>query len=64
MSDQHDDDRDHESRRPAVIGLLLVLGLVVAGYFLATALHRNSQLEDCLMSGRANCNPIELPLRQ
>ena len=63
MSNQHDDDRDHESRRPAVIGLLLVLGLVVAGYFLVTALHSNSQLEDCLMSGRRNCAPIDVPAK-
>jgi len=63
MSDQQDDDRDHDSRRPAVIGLLLVLGLVVAGYFLVTALHSNSQLEDCLMSGRRNCAPIDVPAK-
>ncbi len=63
MSGQRDDDRDPESRRPAVFGLLLVLVLVVAGYFLVTALHSNSQLEDCLMSGRKNCAPIEVPPR-
>jgi hypothetical protein len=58
-----DDDRDHQpaSRRPAVIGLLVVLGLVVAGYFLATALRQNANLEDCLMSGRRNCAPIKTP---
>jgi len=43
------------------IGLLVVLALVVAGYFLMTALHENANLEDCLMSGRRNCAPIEAP---
>jgi hypothetical protein len=49
------------SRRPAVIGLIVVLVLVVAGYFLMTALRQNANLEDCLMSGRRNCAPIEVP---
>lgn len=56
---QHGDQ--HDSRRPAVIGLIVVAVLVVAAYFLFTALRQNSQLEDCLMSGRRNCAPIEAP---
>jgi hypothetical protein len=60
-----DDSRDHgagpDSRRPAVIGLLVVLVLVVLGYFLVTALRQNANLEDCLMSGRRNCALIEVP---
>ena len=63
MSDPHNNDHDDESRRPAIIGLLLVLVLVVAGYFLVTALHNNSQLEDCLMSGRRNCAPLDVPTK-
>jgi len=66
MTDRRDDaprdqDPGRDSRRPAVIGLILVLALVVAGYFLMTALRQNANLEDCLMSGRRNCAPIELP---
>lgn len=61
MRDPHDDRPESDSRRPAVIGLILVLGLVVAGYFLMTALRQNATLEDCLMSGRRNCAPIEVP---
>ena len=66
MTDRRDDaprdqDPGPDSRRPAVIGLILVLALVVAGYFLMTALRQNANLEDCLMSGRRNCAPIEVP---
>jgi hypothetical protein len=66
MSDPHDDgpgkrDPEPDSRRPAVIGLVLVLALVVAGYYLVNALRQNAALEDCLMSGRKNCAPIEVP---
>ena len=56
-----DPDPEPDSRRPAVLGLILVLALVVAGYFLMTALRQNAKLEDCLMSGRKNCAPIEVP---
>ena len=62
--DLPDHDSGNDSRRPAVIGLLVVLALVVAAYFLVTALRNNAKLEDCLMSGRRNCAPIELPPRQ
>ena len=66
MRDPRDESRREQdpgpdSRRPAVIGLILVLALVVAGYFLMTALRQNASLEDCLMSGRKNCAPIEVP---
>ena len=57
--DQHDDG--HDSRRPAVIGLAVVAVLVVVGYYLVTSLRENANLEDCLMSGRRNCAPIEMP---
>ena len=66
MSEKRDDgphqqDPGPDSRRPALIGLALVLVLVVASYFLVNALRRNADLEDCLMSGRKNCAPVELP---
>lgn len=65
MTDRRDEDGERDpgpdSRRPAVIGLIVVLLLVVAGYFLTTALRQNANLEDCLMSGRRNCAPIEVP---
>jgi hypothetical protein len=63
MADPHDDGPEPDSRRPAVIGLLVVLALVVIAYFLVNALRKNANLEDCLMSGRSNCAPIEAPAR-
>jgi hypothetical protein len=59
MTDSRDDGPDN--RRPAMIGLAIVLALVVAGYFLMAALRQNADMEDCLMSGRRNCAPIEVP---
>lgn len=66
----HDDDgpRDQDpgagSRRGAVIGLILVLALVVVGYYLVNALRKNANLEDCLMSGRTNCAPLDIPAKR
>ena len=61
MSDTQNGGTEPGSRRAAVVGLVVVLALVVIGYFLVTALRENANLEDCLMSGRKNCAPIDVP---
>jgi hypothetical protein len=60
----HNNDHEPDSRRGAVIGLIVVMLLVVAGYFLMTALRNESQLEDCMMAGRKNCIPLDIPNRK
>ncbi|MGB6450358.1 MAG: hypothetical protein WBE92_06370 [Steroidobacteraceae bacterium] len=52
-------DEPTDSRRGALIGLVVILLLVVGGLLLQHVLHRESQLEDCVMSGRTNCAPID-----
>jgi hypothetical protein len=60
-----DDDRETDDRRTAALmGLVIVLALAIAGVVLVRDLGKESKLEDCLMSGRTNCAPIELPPRQ
>jgi len=61
-SGQGDDGADRRSA--ALIGLIIVLALAIAGVVLVRALRERSRLEDCLMSGRTNCAPIEAPLRR
>ena len=57
-------ERDADERRTAaLIGLIIVLTLAIAGVVLFRELRKNAQLEDCLMSGRTNCAPIEVPSR-
>jgi len=46
-----------------MIALGVVVLLFVVGWLLAHALYANGQLEDCLLSGRTNCAPIEAPNR-
>jgi hypothetical protein len=62
MSDpQPTGPHDTDSRRGAVIGLLVIVVLIVGGLLLVHVLRRMSQLQDCAMSGRTNCAPIESP---
>lgn len=58
-------DTDGEERRTAALmGLIVILVLAIAGVALVQALRSKASLEDCLMSGRRNCAPIEVPSRQ
>ena len=66
MNDRSEDGGDgaDERRSAALIGLIIVLALAIAGVVLVRELREKSRLEDCLMSGRTNCAPIEVPLRR
>ncbi|MFI4909907.1 MAG: hypothetical protein ACHQHL_17680 [Steroidobacterales bacterium] len=41
------------------MGLLITLLLVLSGIFLIRDLTRAGRLQDCVMSGRTNCAPID-----
>jgi hypothetical protein len=52
-----------ETRRTnASMGLIVILLLAIAGVLLMRELRIKGQIEDCLMQGRRNCVPIEVPL--
>jgi hypothetical protein len=60
-----DSDRETDERRTsALLGLIVILSLAIVGIVLVRQLGKESQLEDCLMQGRTNCAPIELPQGQ
>ncbi|HLZ03615.1 MAG TPA: hypothetical protein VKR55_15885 [Bradyrhizobium sp.] len=48
-----------DNRRGAIAGLVIAVVLVAAGIWLARELTAASKLQDCVMSGRTNCNVIE-----
>lgn len=58
MVDPHHDDG---SRRRSLVGLAMIVLLFVVGWVLVHELYANGQLEDCLLSGRTNCAPIQNP---
>ena len=51
--------RETDPRWLALLRLLLVIGFVIGGLMLVRYLRSVSQLQDCVMSGRTNCAPIE-----
>ena len=53
------DSEDGGSRRGALVGLLVAAVMLAVGLWLAHDLTAASKLQDCLMSGRTNCNVIE-----
>jgi hypothetical protein len=47
------------NRTPALAGLVIAVVLLVVGLWLAHELTAASKMQDCLMSGRTNCNVIQ-----
>jgi hypothetical protein len=58
---KNDPKQDHEpeNRNGAIAGLVIAIVLLVVGVWLARDLTAASKLQDCVMSGRTNCNVIE-----
>ena len=52
-------EQPDSGRRGAVVGLLIAAVMLAFGLWLAHDLGSASRLQDCLMSGRTNCNTIE-----
>ena len=52
-------DREPENRNGAIAGLVIAIVLLAVGVWLARDLTTASKLQDCVMSGRTNCNEIE-----
>jgi hypothetical protein len=43
-------------RRAALIGLVMIVILVIAGFMLTHTLGAMARLQDCALSGRSNCS--------
>ena len=52
-------EHEPDSRRGALLGLLIVALLVLGGLLLAHVLRKSAQLQDCVSSGRTDCAPID-----
>ena len=49
-------------RRPfGWLTMLVVVALVVGGWLLIRQFQADARLQDCVMSGRKNCAPLEVP---
>ena len=61
MADRTDRDDEPDDDAPKLMGVIVILVLAIGSILLIHALRRESALEDCLLSGRTNCAPIEVP---
>jgi hypothetical protein len=53
-----DDDNANNNRRGPLLALAVTVIIFVVGWLLVQELHKSGQLEDCILSGRTNCEPI------
>jgi hypothetical protein len=60
---REDEQAGADRRTGALVVLVVILVLAIIAVFLVRELRKKSELEDCLMSGRTNCAPIEAPSR-
>jgi hypothetical protein len=56
--DDHDEDEDDRVTR-SLAGLAAVLFLALIAIYLIMHLRAVGELQDCVMSGRTNCAPID-----
>jgi hypothetical protein len=59
MTPKMNEPEPRDSRKPAIAGLAIAVVLLVVGWWLARELTAASKMQDCLMSGRTNCNQIQ-----
>jgi hypothetical protein len=54
-----EDPNEPARHRVAIFGAIAVVVLVALGWVLVRELSASARLQDCVMSGRTNCAPIE-----
>jgi len=60
---EHDGPIDYRHRMfMNLIALAILVSLVVAGVWIADTISDLQREQDCLMQGRSNCAPIEVPI--
>ncbi len=47
-----------------VMAVMVVIALVGAGVWIADTIEDMQKAQDCVMQGRQNCAPIELPAKR
>jgi hypothetical protein len=56
------DDEDEETpQRNVVLTLAVVVVIVVLGFLLVWKMWQNEKLQECLLTGRRDCAPIDVP---
>jgi uncharacterized membrane protein len=56
-----DDNGDDDRRGSFLLALAAVLVIVVVGFLIVWKMWQNEKLQECLMTGRRDCAPIDVP---
>jgi len=56
-------DEQEPSRRGAVVTMVIIAIAIIGAIYMVNRLRQTSAIQDCVMSGRTNCAPIEAPAR-
>jgi hypothetical protein len=56
--DEIEDQAEADRQTASLAGVAVTLLLLVVGLFLVHVLHDKAVIEDCLMSGRSNCDAV------
>jgi hypothetical protein len=62
-AEREEKDAAETSRSAGLAGIAITLALLVIGLFLINELHHASQVEDCFLVGRTNCDVMVMPVR-
>jgi hypothetical protein len=63
MNDARDPDEETDRTTANIILLVGFVALIGGGIWLANAMIDARKADECISSGRRNCNPIEAPPR-
>ena len=58
-NNNRDSARESTNRRASLVALGVVIVLFVIGWILTREIYSNQKIEDCVLSGRTNCVPID-----
>jgi hypothetical protein len=59
--ESHQDGKDGGGGRGPLVAVAVMVLLIAIGWLVVRELTATARLQDCLMSGRTNCAPVEAP---
>lgn len=62
--DDYDRDDDDDRQWTFLLALIAVVAIAVIGFLLVWKMWQNEKLQECILSGRRDCAPIDIPASQ
>jgi hypothetical protein len=58
LLDEREEEQAENRQTSSLFGIVIILLLLVIGLFLVRQLRTSAAIEDCLLSGRTNCDTV------